>query len=110
MATWKPPLSVFVIGTFIQLIPTILLFANGYHIGMVNNGWYIYMKTWSQSCHSFHAVKALASPKLSKRATPKAPRLCTYIKSTLDNERQNRSKPMRAVYNTPHEAFPLLCS
>lgn len=32
------------------------------------------MKTWSQSCHSFHAVKALASPKLSKRATPKAPR------------------------------------
>ena len=70
MATWKPPLSVFVIGTFIQLIPTILLFANGYHIGMINNGWYIYMKTWSQSCHSFHAVKALASPKLSKRATP----------------------------------------
>ena len=50
-------------------------------------GWYIYMKTWSQSCHSFHAVKALASPKLSKRATPKAPRLCTYIGSTLDNER-----------------------
>ena len=36
MATWKPPLSVFVIGTFIQLIPTILLFANGYHIGMIN--------------------------------------------------------------------------
>ena len=71
---------------------------------------YIYMKTWSQSCHSFHAVKALASPKLSKRATPKAPRLCTYIESTLDNERQNRSKPIRAVYNTPHEAFPLLCS
>ena len=46
----------------------------------------------------------------SKRATPKAPRLCTYIESTLDNERQNRPKPMRAVYNTPHEAFPLLCS
>ena len=42
--------------------------------------------------------------------TPKAPRLCTYIESTLDNERQNRSKPKRAVYNTPHEAFPLLCS
>ena len=68
------------------------------------------MKTWSLFCHSFHAVKALASPKLSKRATPKAPRLCTYIESTLDNERQNRSKPKRAVYNTPHEAFPLLCS
>ena len=63
------------------------------------------MKTWSQFCHSFHAVKALASPKLSKRATPKAPRLCTYIESTLDNERQNHPKPMRAVYNTPHEAF-----
>ena len=68
------------------------------------------MKTWSQSCHSFHAVNALESPKLSKRATLKAPRLCTYIESTLDNERQNRSKPIRAVYNTPHEAFPLLCS
>ena len=53
------------------------------------------MKTWSQSCHSFHAVNALESPKLSKRATPKAPRLCTYIESTLDNERQNRSKPIR---------------
>lgn len=55
-------------------------------------------------------VKAFALPGLSKRATPKAPRLCTYIDSTIDNERQNRSKPMRAVYNTPHEAFPLLCS
>ena len=74
------------------------------------NGWYIYMKTWSQSCHSFYAVNALASPKLSKRATPKAPRLCTYIESTLDNKRQNRPKPMRVVYNKPHEAFPLLCS
>ena len=42
--------------------------------------------------------------------TPKAPRLYTYRESTLDNERQNRSKPMKAVYNTPHEAFPLLCS
>ena len=50
-------------------------------------------------------VEALASPNLSKRATPKAPRLCTYIESTLDNERQNHPKPMRAVYNTPHEAF-----
>ena len=74
------------------------------------NVFYIYMKTWSQSCHSFHAVNALASPKLSKRATLKAPRLCTYIESTLENERQNHSKPIRAVYNTPHEAFPLLCS
>ena len=32
-------------------------------------------------------VEALASPNLSKRATPKAPRQCTYIESTLDNER-----------------------
>ena len=55
-------------------------------------------------------VKAFALPWLSKRATLKAPRLCTYIESTLDNERQNRPKPIRAVYNTPHEAFPLLCS
>lgn len=36
---------------------------------------------------------------------PKASRLCTYIESTLDNERQNRPKPMRTVYNTPHETF-----
>ena len=71
---------------------------------------YVLVQTWSQSCRSLHSVKALASPKLSKRATPKAPRLCTYIKSSIDNERRNRSKPMRAVYNTPHEAFPLLCS
>ena len=35
----------------------------------------------------------------------KPPRLCTYIESTLDNERQNSPKPMRAVYNTPHETF-----
>ena len=28
------------------------------------------MKTWSPFCHSFLAVLALASPKLSKRATP----------------------------------------
>ena len=47
---------------------------------------YMHEKRGSQSCHSFHSVKALASPKLSKRATPKAPRLCKYIKSTLDNE------------------------
>ena len=42
--------------------------------------------------------------------TPKAPRQCTYIGNYLDNERQNRPKPMKVVYNTPHEAFPLLCS
>ena len=37
--------------------------------------------------------------------TPKAPRQCKYIESTLDIELWNRPKPMRAVYNTPHEAF-----
>ena len=41
--------------------------------------------------------------------TLKAPRQCKYIESTIDNERQNHSKPMRAVYKTPHETFPLLC-
>ena len=40
---------------------------------------------------------------------PKAPRQCKYIESTLDNKQYNRPKPMRAVYNTPHETFPLLC-
>ena len=37
--------------------------------------------------------------------TPKAPRQCKYIESTLDNKQWNRPKPIRAVYNTPHEAF-----
>ena len=37
--------------------------------------------------------------------TPKAPRQCKYIESTLDNEQKNRPKAMRAVYNTPHETF-----
>ena len=41
--------------------------------------------------------------------TPKAPRQCKYIESTLDNKQQNCPKPMRAVYNTPCEASPLLC-
>ena len=41
--------------------------------------------------------------------TPKAPRQCKYTENTLDNEQQNYPKPMRVVYNTPHEAFPLLC-
>ena len=36
-------------------------------------------ETWSQSCHSFHAVKALALPNMSKRATLKTPRRCKYI-------------------------------
>ena len=56
------------------------------------NGCYIYMKTWSQSCHSFHAVNALESPKLSKRTTPKAPRLCTYIGSSLDQRTTESSE------------------
>ena len=57
----------------------------------------------------FHDVKALALPCQSETSnadtTPKAPRQCKYIESTLDNEQWNRPKPMRAVYNTPHEAF-----
>ena len=44
------------------------------------------MKAWSQSCHSFHSVKAFALLCQSKRTTPKAPRQCKYIESTLDNE------------------------
>lgn len=34
-----------------------------------------------------------------------APRQCKYIEYLLDNERQSRPKPLRTVYNTPHEAF-----
>ena len=60
-------------------------------------------KAWSR-CHSFHAVKALASPKLSKRATPKAPRQCKYIKHTRRQRANIRPMPLKAVYNTPHEA------
>ncbi|WP_297243759.1 hypothetical protein [uncultured Prevotella sp.] len=34
-------------------------------------------------------VEALASPNLSKRATPKAPRQCKYIVNSIDNNRRN---------------------
>ena len=60
-------------------------------------------KTWSQSAYSFHSVKTLASPDLSRLATLKAPRQCKYIDSTYRPERQKRPKPIRTVYNTLHE-------
>ena len=44
------------------------------------------MKTWSQSCHSFHSVKALASPKLSKRATP----IHRQISCNIQNDKKLR--------------------
>ncbi|WP_418938949.1 hypothetical protein [Leyella stercorea] len=47
---------------------------------------YTYEKARSLFCRSFHAIKALALPDKSKRATPKAPRQCKYIESTLGNE------------------------
>ena len=71
---------------------------------------YINKKARNLFCSSFHSVKALASPKLSKRATPKAPRRCKYIIHQHRQRTKKCSKPMMAVYNTPHEAFPLLCS
>ncbi len=51
-------------------------------------------------------VKAFALPGLSKRATLKAPRKCKYT-VTLNRPQttESRSKPMKAVYNTPYEAF-----
>ena len=48
---------------------------------------YTYEKARSLFCRSFHAIKALALPDKSKRATPKAPRQCKYIKCIIDNER-----------------------
>ena len=66
---------------------------------------YTYEKSAEPVLSLVPRVEALASPNLSKRATPKAPRQCKYIESTLDNEQKNRPKAMRAVYNTPHEAF-----
>ena len=69
------------------------------------------------SCYSVMPINDAKNVKENKRTAktviadtmPKAPRQCKYIESTLDDEQQNCSKPMRAVYNTPHEAFPLLC-
>ena len=69
------------------------------------------------SCYSVMPINDAKNVKENKRTaktviadtTPKAPRQCKYIESTLDDEQQNCSKPMRAVYNTPHEEFPLLC-
>lgn len=66
---------------------------------------YVYIKSVEPVLSLVPRYKALALPDKSKRATPKAPRECKNIECTHDNERQNRSKPMRAVYNTPHEAF-----
>ena len=70
---------------------------------------YIYKKDVESVLSLVPRIEALALPDKSKRATPKAPRQCKYIESSNDNERQNRPKPIRAVYNTPHETFPLLC-
>ena len=50
-------------------------------------------------------IEALALPDKSKRATSKAPRQCKYIKALLTTNVMIRMKPIRAVYNTPHEAF-----
>ena len=60
-------------------------------------------------CHSFHRVKALALPSLSKRATLKAPRRCKYIIPFPTNRHGKCLKLKRAVYNTSQRAFPLLC-
>ena len=67
-------------------------------------------KTWSRSCCSFHDRKAFALPGLSKRATLKAPRMCIYNSIPLISWHTNvKRKNGRNRYNTPHEAFPLLC-
>ena len=54
---------------------------------------YTYEKAQSLFCHSSHAIKALALPDKSKRATPKAPRQCKYIECTqTTNDRIVRSQ------------------
>ena len=73
MATWKPPLSVFAIGTFIQLIPTILLFTNGYHIGMINK-WLVYIHESVEPVLSLvPLVKAFALPCSSETSNAESP-------------------------------------
>ena len=63
-------------------------------------------KTWSQSCHSFHDLKALALPNLSKRATLKAPRMCIYDSIPLISWHDNaKKKNGRNGYNTPMRRF-----
>ena len=84
-------------------------FANGYHVGMFYKRIVYIHESVEPVLSPVPLVKAFALPCSSKRATPKAPRQCKNIESTLDNKQYNRPKPMRAVYNTPHEAFPLLC-
>ena len=63
------------------------------------------MKTWSQSCHSFHLLRPSHCPVRPKRATPKAPRQCKYIIYPPYQRMQNTSEANEDVYNTPHEAF-----
>ena len=71
---------------------------------------YTYAKRGAKSCHSFHVLRPSHCPFLPKRATIKAPRRCDYIIYPHSYEHTRRSKPMRAVYNTPHETSSLLCS
>ena len=63
----------------------------------------IWFKRGAEPCCSFHDVKAFALPCLSKRATSKAPRRCMYI--SYPYPLHPRRDAMRAVYNTPREAF-----
>lgn len=70
---------------------------------------YTYIKAWSQSCYSFHLLRPSHCPDCRNEQRQKPHVSVTYIIHPPDNERYNRPKPMRAVYNTPHEAFPLLC-
>ena len=60
-------------------------------------------KRGARICHSFHAVKALASPKSSKRATPKAPRRM-YNDTPQTKKRKDTIIPthlLRYVYKHP---------
>ena len=69
-------------------------------------------RTWSQSCHSFHILKAFALPGKSKRATLKAPRMCIHIlyaKGLTFGGAQMHQLPTMAVILYTHETFSLPC-
>ena len=66
---------------------------------------YVYIKSVEPVLSLVPRYKGSRIARQVETSNDKAPRECKNIECTLDNERQNRSKPMRAVYNTPHEAF-----
>ena len=65
-------------------------------------------KTWSQSWCSFHAWRPSHCP-VSRNEQRWKPHVCVYIVPTINSLANKCKGEWENGYNTPHEAFPLLC-